>query len=204
PIAARTVYSTARFRRPAASGRPTPSCRSSVVEHSLGKGEVHSSILCGSTSFHLVVLAGGSRSAEKAGNRNWHANPWQRSNYPAFPSFRILRDNAAENKCLGPRASFFGVFAHRRARPRQRSSIPSLAGAPAPAGRLRRLRREGCRRRCLSPADHAVGVFENVRRACHVAADLDLPGGTSSIAKDRRPGGDEIRPVALIDAQIER
>jgi hypothetical protein len=25
-------------------------CRSSVVEHSLGKGEVHSSILCGSTS----------------------------------------------------------------------------------------------------------------------------------------------------------
>jgi hypothetical protein len=27
-----------------------PRCRSSVVEHSLGKGEVHSSILCGSTS----------------------------------------------------------------------------------------------------------------------------------------------------------
>src|SRR5580698_6220424 len=26
-------------------------CRSSVVEHPLGKGEVHSSILCGSTSF---------------------------------------------------------------------------------------------------------------------------------------------------------
>src|SRR5690349_11381064 len=28
---------------------PAVCCRSSVVEHSLGKGEVHSSILCGST-----------------------------------------------------------------------------------------------------------------------------------------------------------
>ena len=30
--------------------QPPVSCRSSVVEHSLGKGEVHSSILCGSTT----------------------------------------------------------------------------------------------------------------------------------------------------------
>src|SRR5229473_2433823 len=47
------------FRRAAAVEPPptlwhTPAarCRSSVVEHPLGKGEVHSSILCGSTIAH--------------------------------------------------------------------------------------------------------------------------------------------------------
>jgi hypothetical protein len=40
----------ARKEAPVAGDRPLPSCRSSVVEHSLGKGEVDSSILSGSTS----------------------------------------------------------------------------------------------------------------------------------------------------------
>src|SRR6185437_5302451 len=39
-------------------GQSPACCRSSVVEHSLGKGEVESSILSGSTSFPIKVNAG--------------------------------------------------------------------------------------------------------------------------------------------------
>src|SRR5262249_22811580 len=43
-------------------------CRSSVVEHSLGKGEVHSSILCGSTIPPLTAkIAHKKKAARKSG-----------------------------------------------------------------------------------------------------------------------------------------
>ena len=45
-LSTQPLSSSARFAIP----RHLPRCRSSVVEHSLGKGEVDSSILSGSTS----------------------------------------------------------------------------------------------------------------------------------------------------------
>src|SRR5262249_10521041 len=43
-------------------------CRSSVVEHSLGKGEVVSSILTGSTSFQRLMCSIAQYRAERYGN----------------------------------------------------------------------------------------------------------------------------------------
>ncbi len=54
PRAAQSAIGFARLRRPAvllSAHAVASSCRSSVVEHSLGKGEVDSSILFGSTRF---------------------------------------------------------------------------------------------------------------------------------------------------------
>ena len=50
-----------RYGAGAAEGTALKLCRSSVVEHSLGKGEVHSSILCGSTSSILRSFAAASK-----------------------------------------------------------------------------------------------------------------------------------------------
>jgi hypothetical protein len=48
-----------RFSVPSAHDRPLGRCRSSVVEHSLGKGEVVSSILTGSTRFFDIERSSG-------------------------------------------------------------------------------------------------------------------------------------------------
>src|SRR6202043_201061 len=66
--------------------------------------------------------------------------------------------------------------------------------------RERTERRPGC---CLRPAQHLLGVLEDVRWAFHVPAPLDL-ARLAAIGEGSRAHRREFRPGAIVDAQIER
>ena len=74
-------------------------CRSSVVEHPLGKGEVHSSILCGSTSL-LIEIVG--RFGEVLLGRS-NAAPGMPRKPPPFDNFRH-RNDGARRRILEPQS----------------------------------------------------------------------------------------------------
>ncbi len=102
-------------------GQSPACCRSSVVEHSLGKGEVESSILSGSTSFSFINRAFlACRHGRRHGTETAQNDPQRRVVWAKCGSIRrrrspaVLRANARPPKLLA--LFFFSTSGWRRHR----------------------------------------------------------------------------------------